>query len=164
FRSEALHRQFHDAGARYRSADHQSAGDDDDDIIGKAGERLGGRHNAQQHGRQQRADRHYVIAPAAPDERNHHERDDGEGENLRQGHQVVPSGWALGSPGGRGGGKGKLMGGRIIGGGLEGGVVGASPAPNRPLRGGGMSPLLWLDPVKSTGLYLLLEGGGQEGV
>ena len=73
-------------GFRHRGADQKRARDDDDDVVAEAGERLVGRHDADQHRRQKGEHRHEVVAQPAPDEERHHPGDDGEGKHLLMGH------------------------------------------------------------------------------
>ena len=64
----------------------RARGDDDHDVVAEAGERLLGGHDAGRDRREQRQQRHQVVAEPAPDEERHHPADDGEGEPLLQRH------------------------------------------------------------------------------
>ena len=65
-------------------ADQQRAADDDDDVVAEAGERFFQRNDADRERGKQRQRRDEIVAQPPPDEGRHHQRDDGEGEQLGQ--------------------------------------------------------------------------------
>ena len=83
---KATDRDLHDSRARDCGADHEGTTDNDHDVIGKAGKGVFGCDNSNSHRSEQRASCNKVVAPLAPDEGNHHQKDDGKGEKLRGGH------------------------------------------------------------------------------
>ena len=80
----ALDRELHDAAARDAGADEKRAADDDDDVVAEAGKGLVERHDADRERGEQRERGHEIVAQAAPHEGRHHQRDDGERQQLRQ--------------------------------------------------------------------------------
>jgi hypothetical protein len=84
---EAAHRHFHNSRTRHGRTDDQRAAHDDNDVVGKAAEGVGGRDNAKGHGGQQGPDGDNIIAPAPGDEGHHHGADYDKGEDLGQGHR-----------------------------------------------------------------------------
>ena len=89
-RREALQRRLHDAGARDRGADDQRAADDDDDVVGEAGEGVVRLDDPGGQGRQEGACGDEVVAEASPDEGHHHPADDRECQNLIECHGCPP--------------------------------------------------------------------------
>ena len=83
-RCVALDGEFHDAAARHAGADQQRAADDDDDVVAETGECLFQRNDADGKCGKQRQGSDEIVAQPAPDERCHHQHDDGEGEQLGQ--------------------------------------------------------------------------------
>ena len=80
----ALEGEFHDAAARHAGADQKRAADDDDDVVAETGEGFFQRNDADGERGKQRQRSDEIVAQPPPDEGRHHQRDDGEGEQLGQ--------------------------------------------------------------------------------
>ncbi len=93
-RAETAHQPLDDARPGDGSAHHEGAAHDDDDVVAKARECLGRRHDADDDADQQGHESHEVVAPPTPGEETHHADDNAEGEHLLEGHDANPlRGW-----------------------------------------------------------------------
>ena len=90
--SDATHDGLGHARAGHGGAYQKRTRDDDDDVVGKAAERLFRGHDADPDGREQRQGRDEVVAEATPNKESHHHNDDAEGQALLEGHEASRKG------------------------------------------------------------------------
>ncbi len=89
-RQQRGHQGVDQARPRDRGAQHQGAGDDDDDVVGKAREGRLDRDQPEHHAHREGAESDQVVAPAPPDETQHGRADQAEGQSLLQSHAPSP--------------------------------------------------------------------------
>jgi len=82
----AVEGSFKHAGLGDRGADEKRARDDDHDVVGEALKGLVGRDDPDEHGGEERNQGYEVVAQAPPHEERHHAAEDGEGQDLGEGH------------------------------------------------------------------------------